>query len=251
MIVLTINSLGFKMFNLNMNYNDLPDGNKYVIKKGRNEASELQEYQSQAKLIAQYKTQEVSMIIFEWSGDEYEEPYVIMIHTGEIDSQSLHRPDFHSGVYSPDTVIKCVNALRNYMKSRGRGSFSKQIRNYINEPWDSLEEYKNHKTKELHESAREEFEKEKELRELRELAREEFEKEKELRELHELAREEWSNEKRSRRIVEEIEINKHEYNIPKMPEVPDEINEIRRRYKEGDITLVEMQREIENAMSDG
>lgn len=34
-----------------------------------------------------------------------------------------------------------------------------------------------------------------------------------------------------------------------MPEVPEEIDEIHRRYTNGDITLIEMQREIENAMS--
>jgi hypothetical protein len=45
-------------------------------------------------------------------------------------------------------------------------------------------------------------------------------------------------------------INKHEYNIPEIPEVPEDVDEIHRRYTKGDITLVEMQREIEDFMSD-
>lgn len=230
-----------------MNYKNLPEGNQYVEKRNRHQAKKL--HANQARLISQYKYEDVSMVIYDWNGDEYEEPYVIMIHIGEINQHSLHGPEFHSGIYSPDTVIKCINAFlnypSNYINSNGNHKFSNQIRNYINEPWDSFEEYKNHKRDKLHKSARDE----KELRELHESARKEWDKEKELRELHELAREEWSNEKRSRRIVEELEVNKHEYNIPKMPEVPEEIDEIHRRYTNGDITLIEMQREIENAMS--
>jgi len=213
-----------------MNYNNLPEGNQYIEKRDRNQAKKLRA--PQAKLIAQYKYADVSMVIYDWHGDEYEEPYVIMIHTGEIDKHSLHRPKFDRGIYSPDTVINCINALlnyrRNYLDSNGDHKFSDQIRSYINEPWNSFEEYK----KEIHGSAKEEWDEEKELREL-----------------HELAREEWNDEKRSRRIIEELEVNKHEYNIPKMPEVPEEIDEIHCRYTNGDITLIEMQREIENAMS--
>lgn len=35
-----------------------------------------------------------------------------------------------------------------------------------------------------------------------------------------------------------------------MPKVPEKVEEIHHRYIEGDITLVEMQRQIDNAMSD-
>lgn len=231
-----------------MKYNDLPEGNDNVEKRDRNQASKLRA--EQGRLIAQYKSQNVSMVIYEWHMKEYEEPYVIMIHSGKIDRDSLHRPDVNKGVYSPDTVIECVNIFCYYIKSGGVGSFSDQMKKQINEPWGSIEEYENHKEEELHSSAREEFKQEKELRELHGTAREEFEEEKELRELHEIAREEWSEEKRSRRIVEELEINKYEYDIPKMPKVPEKVDEIHHRYIEGDITLVEMQRQIDNAMSD-
>lgn len=236
-----------------IDYSDLPEANEYIEKRNRDQAKKLRA--NQARLIAQYKFEDVSMVIYDWNGDEYEEPYVIMIHTGEISKNSLHRPEFDSGIYSPDTVIKCINAFlnyrKNYLDSNGDHNFSNQITSYINEPWDSLEEYKDHKRDELHESAREEFEREIELQELHESAREEFKREKELRELHESAREEWKKEKRSREIVRELEKNQHEYNLPEIPEVPeDRVQEIRDQYSKGEITLLEMEREIEEVLQD-
>lgn len=197
--------------------------------------------------IAQYRmsksqSEDLTLTILEWIGEEYEESYVLLLHINNT-NKNLHNPEGDFAVFSRNNLVEAINGFVSSV-DRSKEDIINTLQHKTSEPWNTEEEYK-----EFLENEQSEAKYLKERQKTHEKAREERDKYlKERRKTHEKARKEWAEEKNSREIVRELERNKHEFNIPNMPEVTDEIKELNKKYTNGEITFTEFEEMIDQKL---
>lgn len=184
------------------------------------------------KPVAQYKSRSVmsadlTLTVLDWRGSEYEEEYVILLNEGDVTPQSIHNPYLVDGVFSRDTLIQSINMFIRY-SDRKTEEVVNILDDATSERWQSKEEY-------------EEYVGEKHKKAIQEIA---------IRNLHEEAREDWEEEKERRRILRELKKNQHEFHIPEMPKVTQEVQELKERYVNEEITLFEFEQKVDEVLEE-
>jgi hypothetical protein len=207
----------------------LPSGNSIVERLPPSECS-IDIRSGSAKLVAQYHadkfmTEDFTLTVLEWYGNEYDGNYVVLLNKGEVNNRSIHNPIIDVEIFSRQTLIETVRSFLQYA-SREIDEVRNIVQTKSNEPWSSIEEYKEYLS-----------DKQEEARWTRKRNH-----------IHDKARENWEEEKRSREVVKELERTKHEFNIPRKPEIDEDIKDLKKKYVEGEITLFDFRQKIEKLM---